>query len=273
MMSRLFIALAALAAISLTVSGARADSLADQVKDASDTDLQAAAQAQAEQLRQLPAQLNEQNVPVTPAQVDQINKIADQAVAESQEPDFKDKVLKVMKSAEHGLKRIGIDTAKGLGYAGTAVFSASFTPIPFTGDLVMGSILGHGVFSKSDDNNLDTGLGMISGIASMWYLYVGLAAIGYTLEGPMVFSSMGVVITNWLICSHYDKQDGGELNQFCSNNIKLSKKILGSSARAGAFLGIHVHIGILDAWHFVEKPFKHAPPQTPPEAPTPNPAN
>jgi len=290
---RIFLGIAALIAVTLLASGgAHADTtpskaisgneLAAQVRKVDDATLQQAAQDQADRIRQIPSQLAAQGVFVTADQESALDAAADQLQSQSTQPDFKDKVAAALKATGATIVVAAKYAGEGIGYAGTAVLAASFAPLTFTGDLVMGIAVGHGAFSQepmptpspsaspSNGSSADTNSGTLAGhfeyegaiaagLGGMYLTYVGLEALGYTIALPVASSALGVVTINWLVCARFDNSNNPDLNQYCSRNAKLAGVILGGSARGGAFVGKEIHKGVLKGFwgsvHFFEKVF------------------
>lgn len=241
--------------------------LTGTLKGMDESQVQQAGIETAEQVRNMPndiALATGKELP--PEQKAKFDVLADQLAQDANQPGFKDRVAAALKGAEHGLERAGIDTVKGIGYAGDIVFSVSLVPFYFGADFVSSMITGHGVITVGDDNNLVGIAGYSGGIASFYYVYAGLKAVGYTMGGLVTMSSMGVVVVNELVCLRL-AQDGGtsELDQYCDTNSKILHGIAGGSARFGNKIGSIVHKpiakacdGVVDAAKWIRHFFHHA---------------
>jgi hypothetical protein len=266
-----------LAAQPSTASGAE---LAAQVQQMDPNVVKDAGIQQAEQVRQLPAQMRAQGIPVSAADEAKANQLADHLASKANEPDFQDKIVDALKKVDNAVIRAGIESLKGIGYAGTAIFSVGVIPFMFGSDFVSAVILGRGPFTDGSKNNWDEFVGTIGGVTAFYYTFLGLQLASVILPGTIMAGSMGIVVGNILFCAHKEKHGNGEIDQYCKENRKILHVITSQSAKCGDYLGKEVHKGLVEALHFVEKPFRKEKPEASPSpepsaspSPEPSPSN
>lgn len=242
MYSRFFLVMAAIAALTLNLARADDASIASQLKSMDDSTLRDAGIEQAEQIRQIPNELRAQGIPVTAEQENNINLAADSLAANANTEGFKDRVVDTMKKAESGLKRAGIDSLKGIGYAGSSVFAASLVPFVFGTDLTSSLIFGKGAITVGSKNNVDAIVGYSGGLAVLYYVNVGLYAIGYTIDATVTSSAAGIYLVSEVVClEKYQVGANTELDRYCDENSKIMRTILRGSASEANKIGMAIH--------------------------------
>jgi hypothetical protein len=252
------------ATLAQTPSNASSAELSRAVENMDEAQVRDAGLAQAEQIRHIPDEMAAQGTPVSPAVQAKFNRAADELAADANQPGFKDRVLDALKVSESGLVRAGVDIGEGLGYAGSVVVSVSMAPFFFGSDFFSSLVSGHGVITDGGQNNLIEVTGYTGGMATFYYTYVGLKALGYTAATPVLASGLGVVLVNELVCLRLADEGGTtELDQYCSNNTKLLHEIADASARYGDDAGSFLHKplmkacdGIVDAYHWIIRLFR-----------------
>lgn len=228
-----------------------------EMQNADENAVRAAGLQTADQIRQIPAELQAQGIQTSSEEQAHINAVADQLANEAGKPGFKKTVIQSMKKSRHFLSRVGIDTLKGLGYSGDAVFWACFAPWAFGMDLTTGAVLGRGVISTGAKNSTEEDLGGFGGAITFGYLYTGLASVGFTLYGPILASSLGVVIVDAAVCRHADDNGNTERDRFCRINEQVIRHaVIGRSARLGEIIGDGIHEGVIKTAHVIEYPFR-----------------
>ena len=242
---------------------------ADQPKPVSDSDviaevqktdearIRAAGLQTADQIGQMPGKLRENGVDVTNEEQARFKAAAEQLANEANQPGFKEKVIRSLKKSRHGLSRAGIETLKGLGYSGDAVFWACLSPMAFGADLVTGAVLGRGVVSTGSKNGTEDTLAGLGGTLTLGYTYTGLYAIGFTLYAPILATSLGVETVDAFVCQKADDAGTTERDRFCHNNEAIRRVIVGHTARAGEIVGDGIHTGVMKTVHAIEYPFRH----------------
>jgi hypothetical protein len=229
--------------LSPNTSSASSAELTRAIQGMDEAQIQQAGLEQAEEIRALPDEMAKQGTPLSDTQKTRFNQLADQMASDASSPGFKDRIVSALRASESGLKRIAIDTGEGLGYAGTIVFSVSVSPFLFGSDFVSAMITGRGQITVGGNNNLEAILGYSGGLVIYYYLFTALKAAGYyTLNTPVLFSSLAVVVVDKLICTRLADDEGStELDHFCATNDKIMDDIAGTSARGGNSLGRMVH--------------------------------
>ena len=219
--------------------------------------LQLIGEQQADEVAQIPTQLAREGVVVSPEERKQLMDLSDSLRSESQAPGFKDKVEDALRHLEISPRTVGVDVLRGLGYAGTSVFSVAFAPIAF-GDgffqtLFTGRMAPGTIHSVADG---------IAGIVVWHYAFAGLATLGISYGTPAVLGGLAVVVTNVIVCAREGHQDEA-FNNYCNRNSKILSLIVDDSKWSGEKLGIGIHTVFADIVHF----FHH------PKSPTPAPSD
>ena len=230
------------------------EDLRTRISGLSNEALAEAAVRETQGIRQLPEELGEEGVTLTPEEATGFSKIADSLQAEAHKPGFSAKVTHVLGRIGRGFEKAGLGAAKGLGLIGSGVYAALAAPLVFGTDFTATVIHGpgHEVIARSSlahpgiAEELEGGAG---GLASYYFAFVGLNAVGYATAAPFLSTSLGAIIANLVVCRHVslapehlqEAEPFTEREQYCRANAKLMSAITGNIARAGARAGGKIH--------------------------------
>ena len=228
--------------------------LVDEVQATDEATLQKSAIAQADQVKQIPSELRAQGIQLSAEQEAQVNQVADKLNAEATKPGLKERMLSDLKKSEKSGKKAGVVIMKGVGWGGEAALGISLAPLTFGTDLVSSMITGKGVFT-SGQNGLPALASEVGGIVSLYYVIVGLDAIGVTLEGPLLASGLVAGVINQFICLDSSSTKNAELKNYCAVNAKILKTLWVDPAKGGQSAGAELHKGIMASSRWMMKPF------------------
>jgi len=224
-----------------------------------------AGSAQADQLKKIPGELQANGVDLDPDTAAHISDVADSLKAESAKPGFRSKVVSVLNEISRTMKITEIDTAKAIGITGDVVSAAGNAPVNFGTDLVSSIIMGHGMLTGVElatgkyagrDKGLEAELvGAAGGVATTYYSYAGLAALGFSFTNIVSTSAFGVVFVSSEVCARANLKGKSSLDRYCLENAKLANTINSDTARAGATLGTKVHLELLKIGQFFKNLF------------------
>ncbi len=217
--------------------------------------LRGAAKKQAAQLKKIPSELAAQGITLDDETSAGINDAADALEAESLKPGFRSRVVGVLNDIGKAVKIAGEDTGKALGYVGSTAFAVGNVPMDFGTDLISSMIVGRAVLTDRDKNAGAEIAGATGGVASTYYSYVGLSALGFALTDVVTTSAFGIVFIDKEICSKADLQGDSDLDHYCLQNAKIMNSITIDSAKAGATIGEKVHSELKRIGAFFKKIF------------------
>jgi hypothetical protein len=220
---------------------------------------------QADHLKKIPDELQANGVDLDPGTASHISDVADSLKDESSKPGFRSKVVKVLNEISKTLKITEVDTGETIGIAGNVVSAAGNTPINFGTDLVSSIIMGHGMLTGKElatgkyagrDKSLEAELvGATGGVATTYYSYAGLAALGFSFTNIVSTSAFGVVFVNGEVCAKANLKGKSSLDRYCLENAKLANTINSDTARAGATLGTKIHLELQKIGQFFKNLF------------------
>jgi hypothetical protein len=176
-----------------------------------------------------------------------------------------------LKKSEKEGKKGGIIVLSGIGWGGEAALGISLSPFAFGTDMFSAMISGKGVFT-SGENGLPAIGGELGGLATLYYVMVGLDAIGVTFEGPLLAAGLPAALINALVCPDNLAGKSAELKQYCEVNSKIFNTLLGGSAKGGQIVGDEAHKGIVSGSRWVLKPFMRFRKKKPASAPSATPS-
>jgi len=211
----------------------------------------------AQAVRAIPDELGAAGVTLSDEDKKQVSDTADAMEAEAKKPGFKDKVIGALRELGHLLDRGAIDAGKGIGYAGSAISAATEAPLSFGTDFTTGLILGHGLISEHEQRLVYQLTGAGGGVASIYYTYAGLGALGFAWATPVTTSAMGIVFVDSLVCMKANPTGKSEKDQYCAKNNKIMAVIGNDSAKAGDKSGTLIRRTAIKVGDFFAKPFRH----------------
>ncbi len=204
--------------------------------------LQTAAIQQAQRINQVPTELRAQGVELSPEDDASFHALAHKLETESTRPDFGKKVESALQNVGSDLEKLGIDFLKGVGYAGSTAYSLSIAPLLFGKEFTEGLILGH-----EADKDLQALWSGSAGIATVYFTFSGLGALGYSYGGPVLATGLGIVAVNVILCARHE-QTNPSLKRYCGGTSHILSVISGVSERTGEKLGEFIRAGSVDVF-------------------------
>jgi hypothetical protein len=206
--------------------------------------LKKAASDEAEQIKNIPAELQALGIAIDADTATHIASTADSLKSESLKPGFRSRVVHAME-----------DLGKALGYAGGAVYAGGNAPMDFGTDFFSSLFSGHGLLTGKDRSTEAELTGSTGGVVATYYLYSGLSALGYAFSGTVTSSAFGVVFINSEVCKKADPSGKSSLDVYCLKNAQLLNVIQRDSVRSGAEIGTAVHQELKKIGQFLKKLF------------------